>query len=1834
MYFIVHGIAIVPIISMHLDNKTPRTHITKPCFSTRLFNQLFYSSEDRHLCFRAAYLLSRPETVLQGQTLLEQAVPRNHLAQIMLSKWYAQQQHANADAILSAALYHPNVSPEAYYLYALRLFQQENYAASFPEQVYFYAYHAVGPHRLSFYRKNQEYTQDYYHLSALKLLAKLCHDGIGTEQNRKCAQQLYTLAALSGDPEALYALGQLYYIQGDYAKAYTYYKKVAHTDYTLEDGDATENAYIEYIKQAAAWSERQALLNNGMACFQHPTNAQSLDRAFACFSQLVKDPWVYSYDCVLQNTALQKIISLALTYKNISARCFLAQLFYTGLYAIDRSYNAAQQWAKLAVQLFIDNPSKELFDQLKDAQIPVILHRAMDQDNDTVAALAVGKMWYVALSNKWNMSSEKKAQVALNKAVKQCNEANIWLGKLFYYKKDYENAFYYYRNFLKDTSAEYDQALDGIATLAEDGYVKAIAWMIKYYAYQAKESKNYTKVLTVMQPLKQKLSSNLWRQLCNERVVQLLEELAQISNNSELNYIVGVCIYRNEKDLALRDEKAPFYLNKAVECGHVQAAYDLLDFYMFDSTDMSLSHIKTALEQATKSMQENFERLSNIFENFEQRAYTTHPEILLILAEIYMKEQVNLYARAYKCLVHAALQGVSTAEQALLKICLSTHIFSFFKSYPDYINNSEVLALFMRINPEQLLKVCSKQFIQQLEPKQQIALCCTLLKLISSSDVWHMYTTTAVYAFSENLAATTGDSELNYYLGKAIYLYSSYKTVHERLNHAQKYIDKAIQENGPYTFRALCLLMHSASQKIDAENFITVLDIESRLLEEAKKINTIHGDTAELLLFRNSIYSLERQAQEGNGYALYCLALALEKGIRGIIEPDTQKALDCILQASHQGNTYASIYLGMHYLAQEHNEEVFEKAFSYFVKACSQKQCKLETANERAYTLALEGLKQLSELQYLPACYKVVCILAQNSEIDMALDYFEHAEKLFQENVSNKDSVKDLVYSSGAYAIAEQLARNRHVRACYLLGCLHTYRSTSGKNIITASNVVELQKGFDYFKKAEKLGQELKKNDQSELAAGLAYYYFFQQQDMTQAHKYAHNALYYNKNHPQACCVLGLLYLKGCEELHGQDAVEKALALLTQAADNNDITAQSVLGNAYWHGEQVPLVCGGTIAQNRSKALEYLRKAAAQEDTEAIKFLQEIGDEICFNSLEEAQQHYKDNVQNGDGETLYKLGKIAYHYQRYEDALSYFTQAINKEHVLALCFLGTLYLTGKGVAYSAEIAHSCFAKACAVMKEIGVEITDTTIAIQGLRKLAQAGHSMSSYYLAAHFCKLGTAKALQEAKKFFKQAEFSSENVSSNPEITNLVMVSDCYPAFLEHADKEESDPELLYILGVSLLKRAQAGSMVIGNPFDQITSFQKAIQCFKKAAKQGYKEALPYVLSTEYNLAGIYKDNHQYNQAENIYKELVARNYKLAQRELADLYLKEKGTEHTGKEGILYGFQLLKQLANQGDSEAQSIVGMLYYNGHADVISPNFKQALAYIIQAAEQNEPDACRVLGCWYARGGNGLQKSTNKAFHFLKKAYSAHLPEVAFGLGVLLYDQNRYKEAYGYFQEAVDKDAKMALLYLIKMYAEGLGVHQSPDQALNYFQQLIKFVEHSNDQDGESMLVDEAKRLSIIETLISLDNSTVFKQRKWHLIARWFYNCAYKGKSKDTYEMARTRFDGLEQLKENMPALCLKARLAVEEGLCKVNAGVYSEEIVTLCREAVMCITKVIKNGGISKTGEYTCSELKEAIESVDSYLQRIIIALVYQIPYQQKIIELHQIFEKICKYSQI
>ena len=151
----------------------------------------------------------------------------------------------------------------------------------------------------------------------------------------------------------------------------------------------------------------------------------------------------------------------------------------------------------------------------------------------------------------------------------------------------------------------------------------------------------------------------------------------------------------------------------------------------------------------------------------------------------------------------------------------------------------------------------------------------------------------------------------------------------------------------------------------------------------------------------------------------------------------------------------------------------------------------------------------------------------------------------------------------------------------------------------------------------------------------------------------------------------------------------------------------------------------------------------------------------------------------------------------------------------------------------------------------------------------------------------------------------------------------------------------------------------------------------------------------------------------------------------------------------------ILKPLAENGDSQAQVTLGIMYDFGHGVTKDP--AEAIDWYIKAAEQGIPVVQHDVGVKYFQG-QGVEQDYLKAAYWWEQSANAGLADSQFNLGLLYYRgiglEIDYLKASSLFTSAAEQDHPHAQYSLAVIYAFGQGLDKDYELALKWFRKSAK------------------------------------------------------------------------------------------------------------------------------------------------------------------------------------
>ncbi|MCI5901605.1 MAG: serine/threonine-protein kinase [Blautia sp.] len=527
------------------------------------------------------------------------------------------------------------------------------------------------------------------------------------------------------------------------------------------------------------------------------------------------------------------------------------------------------------------------------------------------------------------------------------------------------------------------------------------------------------------------------------------------------------------------------------------------------------------------------------------------------------------------------------------------------------------------------------------------------------------------------------------------------------------------------------------------------------------------------------------------------------------------------------------------------------------------------------------------------------------------------------------------------------------------------------------------------------------------------------------------------------------------EKLYQAGKFEQAKKYLEKSAVKENAQAQFRMGLMYMNGNGVAPDC--------EKAVEYFEEAASQKHAGALNCLAECYDkgrgvqqdiEKANSLYGEALRQYEKLAGDGDSDAQYALGNACFYGNgtacNYDQAEVWYEKAAEQGNADAKFMLGQLYST---FSWKWDLDRSWEWYQSAFMQYI---------------KEAEQGNDSAQYSLAnAYYWGYGVVVDYGNAAKWYEKAA-EQGNVKAQDMLGHMYLEGNGVEPSIEKAREwyrktfeqykkcaDSNDPDAQYIL---------AEYYSAGNGVEQ--DYQKAARWYEKAAEQGNVNAQRALGSAFWEGKGMEINEEStlkwYGKALAQYEQRAALGNADIQYRLGDCYYLGDGVEmNFTKAQIWY-----EKAAEQGNVYAQKKLGDMYYEGL--YLEEDKEKALKWYFEAAGQGYYSAQEKLGDIYV-SGNGVKKDLERAQEWYTKALDYHIWKAEHGD---MYEQYLLGSIYGSGKSGVIKDCEEKFQWYKKaaeqgycaaqeslgfMYAEGDGVEQDPEKALEWYGKAMAYME---------------------------------------------------------------------------------------------------------------------------------------------------------------------------------
>ena len=369
----------------------------------------------------------------------------------------------------------------------------------------------------------------------------------------------------------------------------------------------------------------------------------------------------------------------------------------------------------------------------------------------------------------------------------------------------------------------------------------------------------------------------------------------------------------------------------------------------------------------------------------------------------------------------------------------------------------------------------------------------------------------------------------------------------------------------------------------------------------------------------------------------------------------------------------------------------------------------------------------------------------------------------------------------------------------------------------------------------------------------------------------------------------------------------------------------------------------------------------------------------------EAAKWFRKSAEHGHSNAQNYLGWL-YHNgygveQNYDQAFEWYRMAANQENATAQFNLGYCYKNGQGTEQSYIRATEWFRRAA------DQGDGDADIEWRKIKREIEASDPIRQLNLGCKYYKgNGVEQSYAQAVELFfmaaeqgnKEAQYNLGQCYKNGRGVeqDYSKAAEWYRKAARQGDKDaESELQaIVHQTGTTdaIVQLNLGRKYYKGDGVEQ--SYSKAVELFRRAAKQGNKEA-------QYNLGQCYKNGRgveqDYSKAAEWYRKAADQGDEDAQYILGQYYEIGRGVEQDYSKAA----EWYQKAAAQGNTYAQNNLGRCYEKGQG--VEQNYDRAAEWYRKAAEKGNKDAQYNLAVCY-KNGWGVEQNYSKAAEWYRAA----------------------------------------------------------------------------------------------------------------------------------------------------------------------------------------------------------------------------------------------------------
>lgn len=275
-----------------------------------------------------------------------------------------------------------------------------------------------------------------------------------------------------------------------------------------------------------------------------------------------------------------------------------------------------------------------------------------------------------------------------------------------------------------------------------------------------------------------------------------------------------------------------------------------------------------------------------------------------------------------------------------------------------------------------------------------------------------------------------------------------------------------------------------------------------------------------------------------------------------------------------------------------------------------------------------------------------------------------------------------------------------------------------------------------------------------------------------------------------------------------------------------------------------------------------------------------------------------------------------------------------------------------------------------------------------------------------------------------------------------------------------------IYWLSLAVKQGSRGALILLGEIYNDLKMFDKALYCYLEAAKKGLREAVFRVGLMLLNNKG-YKGSTKKDGIAWL-EEAAYLNHIKSQKMLVDLFEKEKNLEKA--------FEYLLLSAEIGDLYSQKKIAHMYRHGEG--VEKSAEKGFMWSEKAALQGDSESVYNIG-FLTEKGFGTIKSEALAIEKYEAAIKMDPPPplAYYRLGMIRYKNKEYDLSFNLFLNAKKHDPHLVPNnYMLGVsYEKSQGTSKNINQALVYFDMVINC---ENKQDHEDNVIQRAQNEIII------------------------------------------------------------------------------------------------------------------------------------------------------------